>query len=429
MNWNVRSKIANLFSKNIFRDSFYYTIGAFLVKGINFVLVPVYTSYLSPSEYGILDLYLTFTNILTIFCSLGLSQLIFVEFYKIQGQERKGFFSTIIWGYTLFGLLICIAGGFLFRFGSQFFTKIVLANTLSIALTSAIAYISFYQTNFFNYLRLASRSKLFMFFSIGTGVLNAGVNIFFVMHVRMGYNGILLGNFIILVASVLLGFYFIKDKLNLKLQIDLPKFSGYTKIGMAFIASSLCQWLINGADRWIVLNALDTKELGIYALAYKFSSFVDPLIITPITYAYLPHIFKKYAEKNYEEQLLKIMGLMLVVLFPFAVIVPYILPKIISNPDYYQASGMIPVIIAAYFFYFLSQLAANILVYLKKIRPMLINIIISGISNIVLNYIFVRKYGIMGAAYAYLISNMIWAVLNMYHRNKYLRILKNEKDN
>jgi O-antigen/teichoic acid export membrane protein len=429
VSFNIKNRIAELFSKRIFRDSFYYTIGAFLVKGINFFLVPVYTSYLSPSEYGILDLYLTFTNILTIFCSLGLSQLIFVEFYKIKGEERKKFFSIIFWGYALFGLVICVIGGVIFHFASEYFTKVALASMLSVVLSCAIAYVTFYQTNFFNYLRLAGRSKLFVYFSIITGVVNAGMNILFVVKGNMGYNGILLGNIIVLLVSVAFGFFVIKDKLDFKFRIDLKEFSGYTKIGIAFILSSLCQWLINGADRWIVLNALNTTELGIYALAFKFSSFVDPLIITPITYAYLPYIFKKYAENNYSEKLTKIGLLAFLIFVPIALLVPYLLPMVISNKDYYLAVRLIPFLIISYYFYFISQLAANVLVYFKKIKWLVQNIIISGISNIILNYILVRKMGIIGCAYAYLISNIIWAILNIYYRNMYLSSLRNEKSN
>ena len=58
----MKEKINRLVNSAIFRNFLMYTGGAMLLRGVGFFLIPVYTRYLVPAEFGKLELLNTFTS-------------------------------------------------------------------------------------------------------------------------------------------------------------------------------------------------------------------------------------------------------------------------------------------------------------------------------------------------------------------------------
>lgn len=74
----------------LLKNTAYYTIGNFTSKAVNFLLLPLYTSYLTPDEYGIVNSMEVFSNILLIFFTLGLERAIYRlyhDFKTTKGQK------------------------------------------------------------------------------------------------------------------------------------------------------------------------------------------------------------------------------------------------------------------------------------------------------------------------------------------------------
>ena len=74
--------------KEFFKNSFIYTIGTVLTRGIGIILVPIYTRYLSPAEYGIIDLFMILGSIIALTIALEIHQAV-VRFYQDTEDEIK----------------------------------------------------------------------------------------------------------------------------------------------------------------------------------------------------------------------------------------------------------------------------------------------------------------------------------------------------
>lgn len=177
-------------------------------------------------------------------------------------------------------------------------------------------------------------------------------------------------------------------------------------------------WVVNGADRWIVLKLLGDYELGIYSIAARVSSVVEPLLLTPIISAYLPISFKKYASDNYDEPIAMMIAVVTPTFIIFSISAYYILPHILSSKTPVEAFHLMPYFILGYGFYFISQISVNVLVYKKNFKLLLNNIIIVAVVNIVLNVVFLKFIGLNGSAYAFLIANFMWMLLSLLSRNR-----------
>lgn len=74
--------------KTFFKNSFIYTIGTILTRGIGVILIPIYTRYLSPTEYGIIDLFMILTSIISLTIALEIHQAV-VRFYQDTTDENE----------------------------------------------------------------------------------------------------------------------------------------------------------------------------------------------------------------------------------------------------------------------------------------------------------------------------------------------------
>ena len=104
--------VGNQFEK-IFGHGIWYLLGSLLTKASSFLLLPVYTRYLSPSDYGVLSSLMSIANLFPIFVSLyldaALGRYYFLE-KKISQQKVKELYSTIFWFISLWGSMVICMG-------------------------------------------------------------------------------------------------------------------------------------------------------------------------------------------------------------------------------------------------------------------------------------------------------------------------------
>ena len=88
-----------------------YSLGAFVLRGVSFFLIPIYTRYLVPAEYGKLELLNTFASTLEIVFSLGLFQVFYTEFFKKDEEGKKELVDRIISTYLSITTLLYVVSG------------------------------------------------------------------------------------------------------------------------------------------------------------------------------------------------------------------------------------------------------------------------------------------------------------------------------
>src|SRR5699024_9742068 len=96
----------NLFFKN----SILYTIGSMIVPMIGFIMLPVYTNYLSTSEYGIMTTVQTLVGMIQIFLALSLNSAVtrfFYDFLHDPGKQKK-YISSILTFVLLFSTILSL---------------------------------------------------------------------------------------------------------------------------------------------------------------------------------------------------------------------------------------------------------------------------------------------------------------------------------
>lgn len=410
---NNLTSIFNLkfLKSNFLKNLLIYSSGALFLKGVSFLLIPIYTKVLAPSEFGILELLNTIITILGILFSFGLSQIVYIEYYHLDYEGKKDLIKQTINTYSVLGLpLFMISALLLAKFDYVFLNQ-----SLSISvtmLTILSSFLIFYQNTFFSLLQIAKKALKLTVYKIVIGIFTAVFNLYLVYYLRIGYEGVLWSNFLVLALSLLyplnLYYHFFE---RIKITIDISKSKKYIKLGFPFILTSLAYWALSGVDRWLILYILGKDQVGLYSVAYKFSSVYEPLLIAPVLSVYTPHIFEQFSNKDYKQR----KGLLLIsvlALFMLLALFSKMVAGFFIDISYHSSLFLIPYLIGGFAFFFLAQLVSAPILFFKKSKLLVINVTIAGIVNVIFNIFFLTMYGLKGAGIAFLASNFVWFALS-----------------
>jgi len=408
-------KNINIFlQKKIIRDFFVYSFGSMFLKGVSFFLIPLYTSILTPAQYGQIELLNNASTILLVFLTLGLVPVFSVEYFQCKKYSEKiKLLNQIIALYIVISTPAYLISLFLIMefFSLVFGTGISKFIIIIVLITS---YLTFFQSLFFGLLQYTKRAIVLTINKIAIGLLIGLLNIYLIYYLRLDVFGYFLTNLIVMFLSVsYAGYeYFIKIK-HVKIEIDFKVYKKYLSIAFPFIIGSVSFWLLSGIDRWMVLKYLGDREVGIYSIAAKFATLYDALLITPMLLVYGPYIYERFAQGKYEQKIKQITLLTLLVFFLLAILTPLI-ARLLINKNFDESLKYISYLVIGYAFYFLSQIAGQLIIFHKKRLIMVVNVLLSSILNILSNIILIPQFHLLGTVYAFVLSYFFWFVLSWY---------------
>jgi O-antigen/teichoic acid export membrane protein len=389
------------------KNFFVYSFGALFLKGVSFILLPLYTSLLSPEEYGVLDLLATFTNILDISLSLGLVSALMIEYFHYNDQQRKKIFDTVVSIFlSLSFLLYFVVVGLALIFREKLFTS---TPSVLIVLSALTAYLTFFQTFTITILKQREEASRATVLQVGSGIISISLNVLFVYGWSWGVAGIIWSSFIGVLLFSGYAFYFILKELQFKFVFNREQYVHFLKLGLPFVPSAVMLWLMTSANRWILLNYTDLEQVGYYSLAFKFSSLFEPLVIAPFLSAYTPRVMKRFQTGDYTQELYKFIlgGIPAFIVMGFAL---QLLASWMIDEKFYPALILIPMLVFNAYFSLMAQVCAYILVFQKRILAMLSAITGAAVIGVVTNFVLVPAYGAMGSAIAYNLSGLTWLI-------------------
>lgn len=333
--------------REMLRSSSVYGIGLIAQRVLSLLLLPLYTHYLTPADYGtieLLDLLITVSTVLV--GGRMASTLIF--FYKRASgpDEQKRALSTAIATSALVGLVAVLAG-FLF---AEPLTRLVFPDATNAPYTR-IMFVTFaFSLQLeccLSWLRAEHRAKRYVVYTLAQLLLAVTLNIVLIVVFRMGFPALVWSGLIVAAAS------------SIPQLIGILRFTGLTvdrslfKKIVAFAAPvgivGVSTLIYHSGDRFFLKSSVTLGEIGIYALAYKLGMLVS----------LLPTSFNNYwGAKQYDlshetdgalfartlTYLMLVMTAAAVVLWVFAT--PMI--RIVSAQSYWAAAQYVPCILLAY---------------------------------------------------------------------------------
>lgn len=395
----------------LLKNTVIYTVGNVLTAISAFLLLPIYTKYMTVDDFGVTNSMQTLSGVLIILITLALDRALGRLYYDFKTEkEQKDFLGTIFFALFSFGII-----GTLLCF---------LSKDLLIHLFPTISFFPFYVYSIFytflllviNYAQMIAQVKQnsfqFMLISLSSVVITAGCNILFVIYFREGAYGFVKGT--LLSATLIIPFaaYYIHKSIHYKFNKSTLKKA--LIFSLPLLPTLLSSWVLNLSDRVFINNYFSSADVGIYSLGYKIASLI--LFISSAFYmAYNPLFFEianrtELSEEEKKEKLYKInSGVVLIIgLIGLCILSSSdILLKLFFRKEYLISYHYISIFALSFI---ISQFGAlfNQMIYQNKKTKQVAAIIIScAILNIGLNYVLIPNFGVYFAAINSLICNIV----------------------
>ena len=396
------------------KSSVIYTITTVLQNGIAFFLLPLYTRYLTPNDYGILAVVSSINGFLTIFLMLSLHGAMtrFYFDYRFEPEKLKAFWGTILTFILIFSMG---TGGLLILFGQILFKPVIGEIPFWPFVALGIGAVMFqpFFTIYLSLLQTREEAGKYAIFSFAQFIINLALVITLVVFIGWGAEGPLTATLITAVLFFIASIYALREdvvfgmnKLYLKeaLRYSLP-----------LVPHSLASQISNATGKLFLNYLVNTGAAGLYNIGFMFGSIIG-VVSDGINKAYVP-ISMGILSANRREELdhLKNIVLFLVVMYCLLGTVISLFSKeaifILTTEAFYKSYVIVPFLAFYFVLGGIYYVLVNILFFVKRATKFVaIGTGLGAVSNILLSWLLIPRYGLFGAAAATMLAQVIGTV-------------------
>jgi len=391
------------------RSAFVYVISSSLKHVVSFISVIVFTRILDTSQYGTLSVYTSWVNIFMVIVTLNLWSGFFNNGMIDFPDKRDDFVLSLV---EYIGTVTILLSIVFFIFNSK------IANMLEIS-TSLLYLMPFYI--FFSavirlwtsHMRYEYKAKKILFVNFINAVANP---IFAVIAILLfseyPVTAKAYGN---AVMTIILGIIFVyKYITKSKKKFNTIYWKYALKYNLPLVPHTLALSVLSQLDKVMIVKFSNASDVAVYSVAISLAA-VSNVFFSALTNAFTPYTYQSLKEGKVEDfnQLInKITLLISVLTMGLILIIPEVI-SIISPSSYQMAKYAAPLVLLGMYFTFYSGMVGLIQFYYKKVILILAGTCIAAILNLVLNWIFIPKYGFIAAAYTTCFSYLTVLLINM----------------
>lgn len=418
----IIQKIELLKNNSIFNNISWLFIEKVIRMAINMFIIIWLTRYLGPEQFGLFSYVQSFVGLFIAFAALGLDNIIIKELVKHNSKMYE-----------------LITTGFWLKLAGAFFVIILIIITINFISndnqTNLFIFIIsitmiFQSVNVFDfYFQSQVKSK----FTVYAKLISLIISSFIKISLILNEAPLILFVYVILLESLIFAFFltYYYIKYNSNIIIKNFKFNKNLAISLLkdswpLILTSVVISIYMKIDQVMIKEILDNQAVGQYAAASILSEawYFIPVIICS---SFFPAIInsKDISEKVYYDRLQKLFNLMVWLSIAIAISVTFInqwLVDILYGIQYSETASVLLIHIWTGVFVFLG-VASGKWYIIENLQILYFWRVFFGmVINIILNLILIPKYGIQGAAYAILISQVVAAYLFDLFNNKTRKI-------
>ena len=402
--------------KAIFRDMVKYSPSKIIGMLGNAIIVPVYTSLLSPEQYGLYSLSIALLSFLCIIFSdwVGLSGLRFFRHHQIMKDMPK--YLTTLVTILITNIFLMFVVAFIFRNNFYEFFKIPVKYFLAILVLIIPVAI---RALLFQLLRAQLKSMSFTLSTIINQFLTILLSVFFIIFFNLGAMALLLGMGVSISLIDLLLIYQSNILSWFKLQkIEWHSVLPIFKYGIPIAATSLSAWIINQSNKFIMNSIHGFSQVGIVGVAYGLTLPLLMTIFSIITVAAIPRIINMYEEKiDVRPIISRFTGYFILIALPVITVITLYSADYVhmlsSNDKFQDAFKLVPYFAFGTFFMAITDYTTLQYHLANKTYIDFIIKLTSGIAGVILNILLIPDFGLIGVGIATLGANLLYFLLSI----------------
>ncbi|WP_314062330.1 polysaccharide biosynthesis C-terminal domain-containing protein [uncultured Vagococcus sp.] len=401
--------------KKLVTNTIIFGMGNIGSKLIGFLLLPLYTGYLTTVEYGNVDLVTMFANLLLPVTSLCLYEGI-LRFTLEKGLETEKLFATgLIVNVFMCQIVIVIS----------WFTYQQTSNQL-VLFTSIIVVVQVIQNFLGQFIRGIGLVKIYSFNGFLMGIILAVGNIICMVRLDLGLIGYMIAWVGSYLVSVLFFLFFcpIKGLFNSKnYNVELLKM--LLTYSFPLILNATLMWLINVSNRLLVYYLVGESASGIFAIAYKLPMILETFYLF-FFQAWQISAIEVFSEKNisdYFSSVFQYVSFGLLSLLSLIVMLIKPIMAVFIGENFYEAWQYVPILLVGVVFSCFASFIGTIYSASKRNVGMFVSTFIGAITSVLLSLILVPSIGMIGAAIAHCFTMLTVWLYRVKDTKKWCRLL------
>jgi O-antigen/teichoic acid export membrane protein len=382
------------------RHSVIYGLGGLVSRFVALLLLPLYTRYLTPADYGAVETLVALAAILATILRLGIASAFFRFYFdSTDAAHRLRVVRTSFW-FTMTMATIGLVAGLAFagQISQWLFDTEDRATLVRTAFVLLWAQMNFEQiTALF---RVEERAVAFTTATLANLVITVTATILFVVAFDWGATGVVAGNFTGTLAVYAALLVYRHEQLGLTL--DRPLLRQMNRFGLPLVPSMLALWVLNFGDRFFILRLADTSDVGVYSIGARIASAMV-LLLTAFRAAWPAFAFSieddDHARRAYSFVLTYLLYVASWAALALGLLAPWLV-RWLTTPAFYGASDVVALLSfgAVAFGGFIV-----VSIVLGRTKRTQFNWVVTGsaaIVSITLNLLLIPPYGIVGAGIA-----------------------------
>lgn len=383
------------------KAGFYYTISNFIIRGMAFITTPIFTRFLSQNEYGQFNNIATWVSILVIITGFDAHTSIIRSRFDFDEDEMNSYILSSLVLSSLFTIIVY----FIVIFINSLNHEIFLMDTKYIN----IIFLYLLVSPSFNMLQTKHRAKyrykFFTFFSALSLCISTVFSILLVILMEDKLLGRVIGQYFPMFL-LSLGIYLYFIIVGKKIKIKYWKYVAV--LCFPLVPHLLSLNILGSSDKIMISNLCNTSATAIYSIAYTCTHIVS-IFFDSLNKAWCPWLYDTLNDGDYG--IVKRNGRIFYMFFSYFTIgillAGPIIILILGGRNYMDAINVLPTLIVGASVQAVYTMYVNLEFYMKKTIGTAAASMLSAITNVVLNLIFIPIFGYVAAGYTTLFSYLV----------------------
>lgn len=275
-------------SKTLIKNTAVYTITATINSAIPFLLLPILTRYLSPTDYGIVAMFQIALSVTSVLVGLNLYGAIGRQFFEKEEIDFPVYFTNCFY-IVVFNTIVL---QFIFVYLSSTIQRFTQIPEKWILLLPIVSFSMFINLSLLTIWQIEGNAKRYGIYQIITTITVIVLSILFVVHFGLGWKGRISAQFIAFCLFSIVSLLIINNKRLLLFNLNYDYIKHALSFGLPLVPHTFGGIAIAMTDRFLITNLVDIKETGIYMVGVQLGMIIG-LINTSFNNAWVPWFFDK----------------------------------------------------------------------------------------------------------------------------------------
>lgn len=418
----IKAYFGRLKKSNLVKDTFLYTLTDAIGKAIGFIVLPFLSFYLSPDDLGLATNFSVLTAVTLLLSGSVMVNALPYFYYEQNVVQRRSFISNLL----MLCMAICLLLLLLFFIFQNTVIGYLKLDFKVILLAIPVAFSQLIQNANLVLCRLEEKPKLFMIYQLSYVVLHVSLMVLMVIVLKQGGYGRIYAD---IIAFVIMAFFHLSRLIKsgyIEIKINVAYIKDLLKFGIPLLPHSLSFWIKSGADKILITNYCGLYQNGLYSMALTMNSIYN-LVSNALMNAYVPSLQKRLSNttkdtiENEKRSIVK-QNYLIISIFSFIALLAiggaWIILNYLVESKYKESFRFVPILIIGQWIYCIYNLSIQYIYKEKKTLLLGIITFVGSVIQIALTWLFVKMYGVIGAAYAAVVGSILISAGILVYSNK-----------